>query len=86
MRSLLFSTIGATSLFAATSAFSPIQKPLNDATIVAIFDAANTYDIETGELALQKAKTKAVRDLAQQFVTTTGRFGSRGGIWRRSSR
>jgi putative membrane protein len=68
MRSLLFSIIGATSLFATTSAFSPIQKPLNDPTIVAIFDAANTYDIETGKLALQKAKTKAVRDLAQQFV------------------
>jgi predicted outer membrane protein len=38
---------------------------LDDPTIVAIFDAANTYDIETGQVALQKSGTKAVRDLAQ---------------------
>ena len=42
---------------------------LDDPTIVAIFDAANTYDIETGQLALQKSRTKAVRDLAQLFVS-----------------
>jgi len=42
---------------------------LDDPTIVAIFDAANTYDIETGQLALQKSRTKAVRDLARQFMS-----------------
>jgi putative membrane protein len=41
---------------------------LDDPTIVAIFDAANTYDVETSGLALQKSHTKAVRDLAQQFA------------------
>jgi len=41
---------------------------LDDATIVAIFDAANTYDVETGELALSKSHNPAVRDLARQFV------------------
>ena len=40
---------------------------LDDPTIVAIFDAANTYDIEAGHLALKTSKTKAVRDLATQF-------------------
>jgi putative membrane protein len=40
---------------------------LDDPTIVAIFDAANTYDIEAGQLALKTSKTKAVRDLATQF-------------------
>ena len=35
---------------------------LDDPTIVAIFDAANTYDIETGSLAATKGNTKAVRD------------------------
>jgi putative membrane protein len=44
------------------------QAALDDPTIVAIFDAANTYDIETGQLALQKSQSKAVRDLAQQFL------------------
>ena len=42
--------------------------PLDDPTIVAIFDAANTFDVETGQLALQRSPTKAVRELAQQFI------------------
>lgn len=46
----------------------PTPPPLDDATIVAIFDAANTYDIETSQLALEKSQSKAVRDLAQQFL------------------
>jgi putative membrane protein len=61
---VLFLALGA--LLGATPA--PAANPtLDDATIVAIFDASNTYDIETGKLALQKSQTKAVRDLAQQF-------------------
>jgi putative membrane protein len=45
------------------------QSPaLDDPTIVAIFDAANTFDVETGELALKKSRSKSVRDLAQQFI------------------
>jgi putative membrane protein len=35
---------------------------LDDATIVAIFDAANTADIETGSLAAKRADSKEVRD------------------------
>jgi len=35
---------------------------LDDPTIVAIFDAANTWDIETGALAAKKGTTKEVRD------------------------
>ena len=34
---------------------------LDDATIVAIFDAANTADIETGSLAAQRGASKEVR-------------------------
>lgn len=41
---------------------------LNDPTIVAIFDAANTWDIETGDLALRKSHTPAVRDFARMMV------------------
>jgi putative membrane protein len=41
---------------------------LDDATIVAIFDAANTYDIETGILAARKGSTKAVRDFGKQLT------------------
>src|SRR5689334_5254696 len=35
---------------------------LDDPTIIAIFDAANTWDIETGALAVEKGTTKEVRD------------------------
>ena len=38
------------------------QKALDDPTIVAIFDAANTADIETGRLASEKGSAKAVRE------------------------
>lgn len=37
-------------------------QSLNDATIVAIFDAANAADIETGNLAAKRAVSKEVRD------------------------
>ena len=35
---------------------------LDDPTIIAIFDAANTWDIETGAIAARKATTKEVRE------------------------
>ena len=41
---------------------------LDDPTIVAIFDAANTYDMETGSLAVNKGHSKAVRDFGAMLV------------------
>lgn len=41
---------------------------LDDPTIVAIFDAANTWDIESASLGAKRGTTKAVRDLAAMFV------------------
>ena len=41
---------------------------LNDPTIVAIFDAANTWDIETGNLAAKKGSTKEVRDFGAMLA------------------
>ncbi|MFL5615930.1 MAG: DUF4142 domain-containing protein [Gemmatimonadaceae bacterium] len=41
---------------------------LDDPTIVAIFDAANTWDIETGTLAEKKGTTKEIRDFAAMLV------------------
>lgn len=66
MRSLLFPALALSAL--AYMAPQPPSAALDDPTIVAIFDAANTFDVQTGQLALQKSRTKAVRDLAQQFV------------------
>ncbi|HEX6537240.1 MAG TPA: DUF4142 domain-containing protein [Gemmatimonadaceae bacterium] len=45
-----------------------VAPALDDATIVAIFDAANTADIETGKLAAKRGSTKAVRDLGAMFA------------------
>jgi putative membrane protein len=41
---------------------------LDDATIVAIFDAANTWDIETGALAEKNGATKDIRDFGAMLV------------------
>jgi putative membrane protein len=60
-------TLPAAFLLAAASPASRAELPaaqraLDDPTIVAIFDAANTADIETGSLAVKRAQSKAVRD------------------------
>jgi putative membrane protein len=40
----------------------------DDATIVAIFDAANTADIEMGQLALERGSAEAVRNFGRMLV------------------
>jgi putative membrane protein len=50
---------------------SPVRArvaPLDDPTIVAIFDAANSWDIETSQLALEKSRNKEVRRFATMMV------------------
>lgn len=41
---------------------------LDDPTIVAIFDVANTYDIETGSTAARKARSKEVREFGRMLA------------------
>lgn len=41
---------------------------LDDPTIIAIFDAANTWDIETGQLAAKKGSDKTVKDFGSMLV------------------
>jgi putative membrane protein len=60
-------TLPAAFLLLAASPGSRAELPaaqlaLDDPTIVAIFDAANSADIETGSLAVKRAQSKAVRD------------------------
>ena len=63
--------IGLATATAAANAQAPKPQSaapaLDDATIVAIFDAANTYDMETGALAVKKGSTQAVRDFGKQL-------------------
>jgi putative membrane protein len=51
-----------------TFAPSSTRVALDDATIVAIFDAANTADVETGELAAQRGQSKEVREMGAMFA------------------
>ena len=44
------------------------QADLDDPTIVAIFDAANTADMETGALAEKRGSTQEVRDFGAMLV------------------
>ena len=43
-------------------------RELDDPTIVAIFDIANTNDIETGTLAMQRGQSKEGRDVGAMIV------------------
>ena len=55
--------------FAITpSAHAQAAAKLDDPTIVAIFDAANTWDVETSQLALKKSHNKEVRRFAAMMV------------------
>lgn len=45
-----------------------VRLSLDDPTIVAIFDAANTYDVETSDLAAKQAIHPDVRQLGTQFA------------------
>ncbi|MGQ0540185.1 MAG: DUF4142 domain-containing protein [Gemmatimonadaceae bacterium] len=59
-------TVTALAALAATPAQA--QQKLDDATIVAIFDAANTFDIETGTLAKQRGHSAAVREFGAMIA------------------
>src|SRR4051812_13366994 len=72
MRTHLTAGLVALTLVAGSS-LAHAQAPakaagLDDPTIVAIFDAANTWDMETGTLAATKGSTQAVRDFGKQLT------------------
>src|SRR3954466_480356 len=67
LRSVGFAATAA-ALFVASPASARAQAKLDDPTIVAIFDAANTWDMETSAIGEKKGTTKEVRDLAKMFV------------------
>ena len=61
--------LGAQARSEGASAAAASAKPaIDDPTIVAIFDAANSWDIETGALAAKKGTTKEVRDFGKMLV------------------
>jgi len=70
-RTLLITSAVALAAAAASVGFTQTSNrspQLDDATIVAIFDAANTADIETGTLAVQRAQRADVREYAEMLA------------------
>jgi len=70
-KTLFAASIAAAILFVSpaqgqTQAGKPAAK-LDDPTIVAIFDAANTWDVETGALAAKKGTTAEVREFGMML-------------------
>ena len=59
--------LGAAAFLTAAS-FATQPAGLDDPTIVAIFDGANTADIETGELAAKRGSTREVREFGQMLA------------------
>src|SRR5215208_2966316 len=62
-------TVAASLALTAARWSAPVAvADLDDPTIVAIFDAANTADIETGQLAAERGRSKEVRDFGAMLV------------------
>jgi len=66
--SLAAAALAALAVFAPVRAATAQAAKLDDPTIIAIFDAANTWDMETGALAVKKGTTKEVRDFGAMLV------------------
>ena len=68
-RGTLAALFGAAAVaLAVAPAASAQAAKLDDPTIVAIFDAANTWDIETGKLAEQRGTTKDIREFGAMLA------------------
>ena len=68
MKTLRFAALAASLALIAPVARAHAQAKLDDPTIVAIFDAANSWDVETASLGEKKATSKDIRDLAAMFA------------------
>jgi putative membrane protein len=62
----------AVSLLAAATAFTTrsagAQAALDDGAVVGILNAANTWDMESGQLAAARGTTKTIRDYGKMLV------------------
>jgi putative membrane protein len=65
----LFAAVGfVASATMAASSNASARVELDDPTIVAIFDAANTADIETGTLGAERGQSKEVREFGAMLA------------------
>jgi len=64
---LAMAALAGVAVLAPLRATAAQAAKLDDPTIIAIFDAANTWDMETGALAAKKGTTKEVRDFGMML-------------------
>ncbi len=62
----------ATLALAAVALGPTTAQAQDDPTIIAIFDAANTADIETGKLAMERGQSEEVRDFGAMLMRDHG--------------
>src|SRR6188472_2684840 len=65
---LAMAALAGVAVLAPLRATAAQAAKLDDPTIIAIFDAANTWDMETGTLAAKKGTTKEVRDFGAMLA------------------
>ena len=65
---LLVAALTAAAVAAGATRAAARSSALDDPTIVAIFDATNTADIETGALAAQRAQNAQVREFGRMLA------------------
>jgi putative membrane protein len=72
MRRTITAVAVLTAAALSAAAIRPVMRgpapALDDPTIVAIFDAANSADIETGQLAAERGQSKQVRDFGAMLA------------------
>jgi putative membrane protein len=68
IRAAIVPALAGALLLVAPGASRAQAAKLDDPTIIAIFDAANTWDIETGSLAAKKATTPELREFGAMLA------------------
>jgi putative membrane protein len=68
IRSALLAMLAAAVSSAVPATARAQSAKLDDPTIIAIFDAANTWDMETGAIAARKATTPELREFGAMLV------------------
>ena len=68
IRPSMLAALASALLLAVPAAVRAQAAKLDDPTIIAIFDAANTWDMETGAIAAKKATTPELRQFGAMLV------------------
>jgi putative membrane protein len=77
-RSVCLGLVAAIVFQAEVAKAQAANSGLDDPTIIAIFDAANTFDMQTGALAEKRARSKDVHEFGEMMVRDHGAVRKQG--------